>query len=151
MELKNNPRLAVAIPRARKTDTALPITDYDMFCFDQTENIRTYPISMMTRFRYHLVPTLNTMISQMSAAGLIEKFQKESQSLNRNENSLLNDKKDVQEKLTLAHVQGAFYMGFIGLGLAFVVFLLEWVTCLIARRWKINYFKKFLEKFICYS
>lgn len=151
MELKNNPKLAVAIPRARKTDTVLPITNYDMFCFDQTENIRTYPISMMTRFRYHLIPTLNTMISKMSAAGLIEKFQKESQSLNRNENSLLNEKKDVQEKLTLAHVQGAFYMGFIGLGLAFVVFILEWVAYLIANRWENKFFKKYVERFICFS
>jgi hypothetical protein len=151
MELKNNSKLAVAVPRGRKSNTHLSLTDFDIYCFGLSHNIRTYPIILMAKKNFHLLPKINKMLREMAQAGMLTRFRKDSYSLNQNDDDIEEEKTRSHPIITINHVQGAFYMGLIGVALALVVFILEWVFYLIGKYSGKEWFKKYLEQYFCYT
>jgi hypothetical protein len=154
MELKNNSKLAVAVPRGRKSNTHLPLTDFDIYCFELNHNIRTYPIILMAKKNFHLLPKINKMLREMAQAGMLTRFRKDSYRLVQNDDDIIDERKHgttEQPIITINHVQGAFYMGLIGVAIALVVFILEWVFYLIGKYSGHEWFKKYLEQYLCYT
>lgn len=73
MEVKNNPKSAIAVSRAYARNTPLPFSNDDMFCFYKSENIFTYSVVMLMRKNYHLMFKIDDLIRRITESGLLTK------------------------------------------------------------------------------
>lgn len=97
-----------------------------MFCFPTSNNIYTFSISMLATRDFHLLPKINEVIRSILEAGLFRKWQTESRRINLND---VEDEDtgghDTYVALSMNHIEGAFYLGLIGIGLSVLLFIGE--------------------------
>lgn len=154
-DILSDPTLAVAVSREHSENSPL-MKVRNMFCFPRTHNIYNFLISVLARRDHHILARMNRNIRSILEAGLLVKWQKDSQHV-----AMGSDEADKsaggdaegsgQIVLRLDHVQGAFFVGSIGLTLALVVFILEWAFYVLT---KSNYFKnrlRSMELRLCYN
>uniref|UniRef100_A0A182J2K2 Putative ionotropic receptor ligand binding domain-containing protein n=1 Tax=Anopheles atroparvus TaxID=41427 RepID=A0A182J2K2_ANOAO len=145
--LRTERLLAVAISRAHSSNSRL-IGEAEMYCFPKTDNIYTYSVSMLAKKDFHLLPKMNDLIRRISESGLLGKWQKESEKI-RIDADVEEDEvgADGQTTLRLDHIEGAFLLGAVGLGLSLVAFVAELVYYRAKRnyRWRNN----LLDRFLC--
>ncbi|KFB38749.1 hypothetical protein ZHAS_00006149 [Anopheles sinensis] len=138
---------AVAISRAHSSNSR-SIGEAEMYCFPKTDNIYTYSVSMLAKKDFHLLPKVNDLIRRISESGLLGKWQKESEKIRIDEGGEDdNVGADGQTILRLDHIEGAFLLGAVGLGLSLVAFVGELVYYWAKRkyRWRNN----LLDRWIC--
>lgn len=129
-KLASDEKLAVAVSRLHATNT-LVISQSQIFCFPRTKNIYSYSVAMPIRMDFHLLPTINYNIRQLLEFGLIERWNKLSQSIAANEEikkSLAHASEGNDSHLvvlTIAHIMGALMIMFFGHILAIIAFGLE--------------------------
>lgn len=127
--------LAVAVSRLHAINT-LVISQSQIFCFPRNKNIYSYSVAMPIRLDFHLLPTINYNIRQLLEFGLIERWNKLSQSIAANEEikkslAAASDGKDSSlVVLTVAHIMGALLIMCFGHTLAMIAFIMEQVVTL---------------------
>ncbi|XP_039445899.1 uncharacterized protein LOC120425434 [Culex pipiens pallens] len=140
--LHSERNLAVAMSRAHSHNSK-SIGEAEIFCFDRKDNIQTYSVGMMVKKDFHLLPKINDLIRRISESGLLGKWQVESDKIRVDED--LEDgggddggHGDGQIVLKVEHIEGAFILGAIGLGLSTVAFIGEIVYFNFKNRYKWN-------------
>lgn len=150
-ELSTDLKLAVAVSREHSENSPL-MSKMNMYCFTRSNNIYNYLISVLARRDHHLLSRINRNIRGVLEAGLLSKWQLDSQ----RESDLKNFKAtgDEEDNATIVlkwqHVQGAFYVALIGLFVSLIVFLLEIIVFQLSNT---RTFKKLksLENVFCYN
>lgn len=72
----NNNDLAVGVSRAHVTQTSLYV-NHQIFCFDRSQNIMNYTISLAIRNDYELISNINKLIRRVLEGGLTSKWHRE--------------------------------------------------------------------------
>lgn len=117
--------MAVSVSRAH-VKYLKPLGKY-MYCFPQTENVYSFSITMFFRRNFHLMPRINQHVRNILESGFVTKWEKEDKKL-IGDTTPRKENKSNYTVLTLDHVQGAFYLGFIGIGCAFLSFFVEFLV-----------------------
>lgn len=134
LDVTRNRSKAVAISREHAKNTRLPITDDDFYCFPPTDNIFVYSVVIIAKKDFHLLSKFNELIRIISESGLSSKWHKDSEKVNgydtedTEENKTSNHHKNIQIKLKIVHVEGAFFLCGIGLSAALFSFIVEQIT-----------------------
>ena len=136
MDVTKNRSKAVAISREHAKNTRLPIAEDDFYCFPPTNNIFVYSIVIIAKKDFHLLSKFNELIRRISESGLLSKWHREE---NKEENKAQNTHKNIQMKLKIVHVEGAFFLCGIGLLAASFAFIVEKITFYV-------FFKKNVKK-----
>lgn len=123
-EIVNDQFLAVAVAREHSENSPL-MNKRNMFCFTRSNNIYNFLVSILARRDHHILSRVNRNIRGILEAGLLSKWQADSQRENEMKGSAVDEDGDGQIVLKIEHVQGAFYVTAIGLVVSFLVFLLE--------------------------
>lgn len=120
----------------------LDIDHTKIYC--STENLFNYHFAMMSRFGYHLLPKINSVILQLSEAGLLENYRifqiYENGLINTNASKytsirinrkasfdLKKDQSDDIVSLNSEHVGGAIFILIFGHSIASIVFIIEYI------------------------
>lgn len=127
-------KLAVAVSRLHAENTPA-VSRSDMFCFPRSRNIYSYSIAMPIKLDYHMLPVINYNIRQLFEFGLIERWNKLSQSIavNAEIKKILNQAASGKDSkglvvLTVPHIMGALLIMCFGHFLALTTFCLEvWI------------------------
>lgn len=145
IDVTKNRSKAVAISREHAKNTRLPIADDDFYCFPHSDNIFVYSVVIIAKKDFHLLSKFNELIRVISESGLLSKWHKDSEKLNGydtediEENKALNHPKNIQMKLKIVHVEGAFFLCGVGLLAALFSFIVENITFYL-------FFKKHVKK-----
>ena len=148
IRIKNDHKTAIAVSRAHSKNIPLMMSNDDMYCFPKTDNIFTYSVVMLMRKNYHLMFKIDDLIRQITESGLLSKWQKESEKIQKITHD--GSKADGSIILKIEHVAGAFLLALIGLACATVAFLLEWITYLMGKKYKNEFLQK-VESFFCFT
>ncbi|XP_062546287.1 uncharacterized protein LOC134212439 [Armigeres subalbatus] len=136
--LNSEQSVAVAVSRAHSQNSKT-IGEAEMFCFPRTANIQTYPVEMMVKKDFHILPKINDLIRRISESGLLGKWQVESNKIRIDTGSSGGGgggHGDVQIVLTVAHIEGAFFLVGIGLGISAVAFIGELIYFSLKQKYK---------------
>ncbi|XP_058837724.1 uncharacterized protein LOC131693691 [Topomyia yanbarensis] len=143
-QLHSERALAVAISRAHSHNSK-SIGEAEIFCFDRTNNIQTYSVGMMVKKDFHLLPKINDLIRRISESGLLGKWQVESDKIRIDEDLDGSDGEggggedgDGQIVLKLDHIEGAFILLGVGLGLSAVAFVGELIYFKLKEKYSWN-------------
>lgn len=154
MDVTKDSSKAVAISRSHALNNPMQLNDAEDFsCFPVEENVVIYSAVMIFRKFYHLLPMINENIRIIAESGLLSKWEVDSLKVGKKEEdpSASSGHGSKTIKLSIEHVEGAFYLVTMGLGLSLLVFGLEWSVFYVSKKnshWK--YLKKF-ESLICHS
>lgn len=129
--LKYDEKLAVAVSRLHAENTPA-LSRSEMFCFPRSRNIYSYSVAMPIKLDYHLLPIINYNIRQLFEFGLIERWNKLSQSIAANEEikkmldrAAAGESDDRLVVLTVPHIMGALLIMSFGHIVALITFCLE--------------------------
>lgn len=128
--LEYDEKLAVAVSRLHAENTP-SISRSRMFCFPPSKNIYTYSVAMPIRLDYHIMPVINYNIRQLFEFGLVERWNKLSQSVaaSLEMKQILGQAQDGHDDrlvvLTVAHIMGAILILSFGNFVALIAFLCE--------------------------
>lgn len=131
--LEYDEKLAVALSRLHGYNSPV-ISRRDIYCFPPEQNIYSYSVVMPIRLDFHLRPQINFIIRQLLEFGLIERWDKLSQSIAENADimKMINNGGSSDEKhlvvLTVAHIMGAILIMIFGHILASLAFLAETIV-----------------------
>uniref|UniRef100_A0A336M3L9 CSON011600 protein n=1 Tax=Culicoides sonorensis TaxID=179676 RepID=A0A336M3L9_CULSO len=123
-KIKYDKMTAVAISRHHALNSPM-ISPLDMFCFSTSNNIYTYSVAMLVKKQFHLLLKIENIIRGITESGLLSKWQRDSELVVVNTDS---DDEGSVTRLKFEHVQGGFLLWVIGMGLAFVAFVFEWIV-----------------------
>lgn len=151
MELKFNDKLAVAISRQHAINARVPLNDEDMFCFDKSDNLFSFSVVMLFKNDHHLLPLVNMLIRRITESGFILKWKADSEFFKFMEEIKLRDPHENAEPINLGHLLGSFALMVIGLSLAIVAFVFEWLAYYLVRKRRNKFVQNYIEKFILYS
>lgn len=148
--------MALAISRAHALNNPFGLNENsDFFCFHISDDIYVYSAVMMFRRFHYLLPIINEKIRAIGESGLLTKWQKDSRkghaSAMEEADKNIDSHGSVQIKLQLEHVVGAFLAVLIGLGIAFIVFLLELLIHWLIKKKKCHRILKTMESFLCHA
>lgn len=145
--------LAVAISRLHAKNTPV-ISQTELFCFARSANIYSYSVAMPIKLDYHLLPQINSVIRQLFEFGLIERWDKLSQSI-ASSAAIVKMQKDGTGGegshlvvLTVAHIMGAILIMIFGHSMALIAFLAEHFTHGKIKKGNYNRFWMLLHKFL---
>lgn len=115
-----NKKSAIATSRiqALYNSQSLSIQKY---CFERSQNIYEYSVTTLTYPYHHLLPILNDMIGRVLQSGLIVKWTHDV------EVQRAPEEMQREIKLSIRNLEGVFVMLGIGIFLAIVAFVVEWV------------------------
>lgn len=153
-EVTKDRKKAIAVSRAHASNNPFQyIENDDFFCFPISDDVVIYSAAMMFRRFHPLLPIINEKIRAIAESGFLNQWQKDSKRAGKKIKVKEGDKShgSVQMKLRLEHVEGAFLIMLIGLGIAFTVFLSELMICWLVKREKSYRFLKTMEYFLCRS
>lgn len=128
--LEYDEKLAVAVSRSHAHNTPA-ISRTALFCFPRSKNVYSYSVAMPIKLDYHMLPTINYNIRQLFEFGLVERWNKYSESIAANQEikktlDAATDGKDSRlVVLTVAHIMGAILVMFFGHIIALVAFMFE--------------------------
>lgn len=151
-DIPKNHEIVLAISRAHALNNPFRLDDNeDFFCFPITDDVAIYSAVMLFQRFHHLLPAINAKIRVLSEAGLLEQWQEQSSRLaTASDEIAIKQKKQTKlATLRLEHVNGAFLVILIGLGISSFVFLLELLTRLLLNRKKHHRFLKTMESILC--
>lgn len=123
-------KLAVAVSRLHAQNSPV-ISQTELFCFARSANIYSYSVAMQFKLDYHLLPQINSVIRQLFEFGLIERWDKLSQSIASSAAIVKMLREGSGEEgshlvvLTVAHIMGAILIMIFGHLIAFIAFLAE--------------------------
>lgn len=117
-QLDQNSRLAVAISRERDLNSIIETSSE--FCFEKSETIHEYPMTLFVRRDFLYLENLNRFIQMASECGLIEKWHIDSQI-----QSHYKSNENIYKHLTLDNFRGIYIIWCIILLIDFFVLLLE--------------------------
>lgn len=129
----------------------------NFFCFPVSNDVVIYSSVMMFRRHHPLLWTMNEKIRAISESGLLSKWEKENTLVGNEEEGSKDGSSGggKQMKLRLDHVQGAFILLCIGLGIAGLSFLSELIASRsayeISVRYPSNTFFRTVEEFFCFA
>lgn len=90
------------------------------------EDIMSYPIQMFMQKGFPLTRRVNSYITRIVQSGILEKWQQDLKyTIQVKDDDIANQNDDNPENLTLSHLQGAFIILCIGIGLSVVSFIGE--------------------------
>lgn len=146
---------ALAISRAHALNNPFGLNENsDFFCFHISDDVYVYSAVMMFRRFHYLLPIINEKIRAIGESGLLTKWQRDSTKAGFGAVGNADKNKDshgsVQIKLKVEHVVGAFLAVLIGLGIAFIVFLLELLIHWLIKKKKCHRMKT-MESFLCHA
>lgn len=149
-EIANDHQLAVAVSREHSENSPL-MNKRNMFCFARTNNVYNFLVSILARRDHHILTRINRNIRGILEAGLLNKWQADSQ----RESLLSSDTTEDDEDsgtivLKVGHVQGAFYVVIVGLVVSVIVFLLEVVSFHLTRYERFKWLAC-MENVFCYN
>lgn len=126
-------KLAVAVSRLHAKNSPV-ISQTELFCFARSVNIYSYSVAMQIKLDFHLLPQINSVIRQLFEFGLIERWDKLSQSI-ASSAAIVKMQKDGSGDdgnhlvvLTVAHIMGAILIMIFGHLIALITFLAEHIT-----------------------
>lgn len=145
-------RRILAVSRAHALNNPFDYNDdKDFFCFPISEDVVIYSAVMMFQRFHHLLPKINEKIRLIAESGLLKKWQQDSEGVRASsEQASQTGHGSAQIKLKLEHIEGSFLVLVIGLGLSFVVFLLEHLTSWFVARKKLQVLKT-SENILCFA
>lgn len=136
--------LAVAVSRQYALNQRI-LSQSKMYCFDETENIHNYHVSLYMRKGHSAEMKILEHLRRVYESGLIEKWRRDSRI------NYLYDAEDLtrmSRKLTMSHLYGGLFMYALCLCISFVAFIGE---CVVHRRLRCRKPKtgwKWLDMFI---
>lgn len=146
-------KLAVAVSRLHAKNSPV-ISETELLCFARSANIYSYSVAMPIKLDFHLMPQINNIIRQLFEFGLIERWDKLSQSIASSAATvkMLRDGSGGDGGghlvvLTMAHIMGAILIMVFGHLLALIALIAEHLTDRRIKRGSCNRFWKTLHKF----
>lgn len=79
-QLMHRDDLAVTVSREHALNSPV-IAKSDMFCFAKSHNVYSYSVTLLAQRNYHLLGKMNSIIRRVMEFGLIEKWEKDSDTL----------------------------------------------------------------------
>lgn len=149
-EIASDHFLAVAVSREHSENSPL-MKKTNMFCFTRSNNVYNFLVSILARKDHHILTRMNRNIRGILEAGLLSKWQADSQrESDLSADSTEDDDDNGTIVLKVQHVQGAFYVLIVGLFVSFVIYLLEIIS------YKLSRFERFrwlrcMENVFCYN
>lgn len=149
-EIAKDLRLAVAVSREHSENSPL-MKKTNMFCFTRSHNVYNFLVSILARRDHHILSRINRNIRGILEAGLLSKWQADSQrESDLRADSTESDDDSGQIVLKVKHVEGAFYVLIVGLSVSFLIYLLEILS------YKLSHFERFrwlscMERVFCYN
>lgn len=131
--MKDDVKLAIALSRLHALNSPV-ISQREIFCFPREQNIYSYSVAMPIKLDFHLLPNINYIIRQLFEFGLIERWDKLSQSIAKNadiKKMLISDGNGAESHLvvlTVAHIIGAILIMIFGHTLALLAFIAEQIV-----------------------
>lgn len=147
---------AVAISRSHALNNPLQLKEgVDFACFPVEDNVVIYSVVMLFRKFHHLLPFFNDRIRIITESGLLSKWELDSIKVSKKQETSGGGGgghgSGKQTKLSLEHVEGAFFLVIIGLGIALLTFILECcVHHLVQKKKHLKVLKK-IEGVLCYA
>lgn len=129
-KLRYHDNLAVSIAREHAQNSPV-ISKSEMFCFPKTNNVYSYSVTMLTQRNFHLLPKMNSIIRRVMEFGLIQKWEKDSDTLQQLKLEQEHIKKydgqgeDEVVVLTVGHITGALILMGCGYFIALLTFIAE--------------------------
>lgn len=117
-ELATNDYLAIAVSRLHANNCPL-IAAHQLFCF-QNENIINFPIAMIVRKDFRMLPSINGFLQQVIEGGFVQKWKIDSQ---KYDFKLIGYKEPIV--LAMENLLGAFLVLFLGMFLGCLAFVAE--------------------------
>lgn len=150
--LLNDENIAVAVSRLHAENSPV-ISKTELYCFSRSNNIYSYSIALPIKLDFHLLPQINYIIRQLFEFGLIERWNKLSQSIASSVSISKLLKSEGEDGghlvvLTVAHITGAILILGAGLIMSFAVFILERIVYRIIRHGRRNKFWNFVNSIL---
>lgn len=146
-------KLAVAVSRLHAKNSPV-ISEMELLCFARSANIYSYSVAMPIKLDFHLMPQINNIIRQLFEFGLIERWNKLSQSIASSAATvkMLRDGNGGDGSghlvvLTVPHIMGAILIMAFGHLLAFIALIAEHMTHRKINRGSCNRCWKILHHF----
>lgn len=168
-DVKESDKLAVAISRQHAKNAKISLTEDDMFCFEKADNICEwinsrfcalfnsvhFPVSfsvvMLFKRDHHLLPGFNTLIRRIAESGFILKWKADYEYEKFQEDLKKRKRGEIVKPLNLGHLFGCFAVLAVGISLALIGFLVEWLVYFLARRKGIAFVQKHIERKFFFS
>jgi hypothetical protein len=140
LELKTDRKLAFAISRKHALNAKVPISDYDIYCFEKAHNIFSFSVVMLFKKDHHLLPRVNTLIRRITESGFILKWETEVELIKFRENlqRQREENSEVNQAINLNQLIGAFGLGGVGMIIAAISFSFEWMIYFFARKRRVR-------------
>lgn len=147
-QLHRHDDLAVSSAREHALHSPL-ISKVEISCFPKTENVYSYSVTMLTQRQFHLLSNINSIIRRVMEFGLIQKWDKDGDTLQLLRLQIASNKlmagtkyggdEDGDEAVVLKvdHIMGALILMGCGHALALMTFVVEVLLNLhwVRRRW----------------
>lgn len=156
--------LAVAVARQHALNSAI-ISKSDLFCFPRTANVYSFSVTMLTQRQFHLLNNINSVIRRVMEFGLIQKWDKDSDTLQQLRlqieankraaaghvvNAVADDADGGDEVVVLKvdHIMGALILLGCGHALALATFVAEVLLNLARTRRRWGWFARMCDAFL---
>lgn len=87
--MKEYQKYALAIPR-RRAERSQVFISKKIYCYDKTENIRNYSVSLNVRKDFEYLAEVNEIIMNALEAGLIQKWENDGQPIKSHDEKMYN-------------------------------------------------------------
>lgn len=145
-------KLAVAVSRLHAKNSPV-ISEMELLCFARSANIYSYSVAMPIKLDFHLMPQINNIIRQLFEFGLIERWDKLSQSIASSAATVKmlregsgGDGGGHLVVLTVPHIMGAILIMSFGHLMALIALIAEHITHRKIKRGSSNRFWMMLHK-----
>lgn len=134
---------AVAVSRKHAFNSPA-ISNEEIYCFQESQNIRSIAISMWTRHHFHLLTEINQFIQYTNEDGLVLKWERDSSSPGPDDNSGVI----TYNGITWRHFGGGMIAVTLGLFISAIVFAFELFVKHMTRKHRRSTFWKVIERLI---
>lgn len=113
------------------------ISKSELFCFTKSNNVYSFSVAMLAKRNFHLLTRMNTIIRRVVEFGLIEKWEKEDDTVRqiRLERIRPSESEDNLIVLTVGHIGGALVILLFGWLFGILSFIVEiLINCRFVRR-----------------
>lgn len=106
---------------------------------------------MLFKRDHHLLPGFNTLIRRIAESGFILKWKADYEYAKFQEDLKKRKRGEIVKPLNLGHLFGCFAVLAVGISLALIGFILEWLVFYLARKRKIVFVQRQIERKFFFS
>lgn len=111
----------------------------------------SFSVVMLFKRDHHLLSSFNTLIRRIAESGFILKWKADYEYEKFQEDLKKRKRGEIVKPLNLGHLFGCFAVLAVGISLALIGFIVEWLIFFLARRRGIAFFQKHVERKFFFS